>query len=114
MARNRVRESATRLSLPVPEGTVSGDALVLNGGLPCVAVVDADEWTEGEASVQTDGSFRFEVTAEGAAIEVGQIIYRETADGDLTDDDTGAERFGYALEPVANGETTEIEVKIGY
>lgn len=114
MATNRVREHATRLALPVPDGTVSGDPLVLSGGLPCVAVVDQDAWTEGEASVQTDGSFRFPVTAEANEISPGEIIYRETADGDLTNDSSGAERFGYALETVANGETAEIEVKIGY
>jgi predicted RecA/RadA family phage recombinase len=114
MALNRELESATRLSLPVPEGTVSGDPLVLSGGLPCVAVTDRDEWTEGEASVQTDGAFRFPVAAEANAITPGEIVYRETADGDLTNDATGAERFGYALGSVDNGQTTEIVVKIGY
>lgn len=113
VATNRVKESANRLALPVPDGTVSGDPLVL-GALPCVAVTDQDEWTEGEASVQTDGSWRYPVVGDDgapAAIEVGDIIYLDS--GVLSSDDSG-DRFGYALEPVGSGDTTEIEVKVGY
>lgn len=116
MATNRVREKATRLALPVPVGTLSGDPLVL-GGLPCVAVVDRSAWTEGEASVQTDGSFTLAVKGENAAgdaaIGVGDILYIDT-DGELNADATNGKRFGYALEAVASGATTDIEVKIGY
>lgn len=112
MALNRVREHGTRLALPVPDGTVSGDALVL-GGLPCVAVTDADEWTEGEASVQTDGTWRFPVHAAGGAIEPGAIVYRDAGDGSLSDSNADV-RFGYALQHIDNGATVEIEVKVGY
>lgn len=114
MATNRVREKATRLYLPVPVGTESGDPLVL-GALPCVAVTDRD--ADGNASVQTDGSFTFPVVGEGsagdAAIGVGDIVYIDT-DGELNADSTNGDRFGYALEPVDSGATTDIEVKIGY
>lgn len=116
MATNRVKETANRLALPVPDGTISGDPLVL-GDLPCVAVTDQDEWTEGEASVQTDGSWRFEVKGEGPggneAISVGERIYIDT-DGEMNTDETNGKPFGYALEAVASGETKEIEVKVGY
>lgn len=115
MATNRVREHGTRLALPVPEGTVSGDPLVL-GGLPCVAVVDRDEWTAGEASVQTDGTWRFSVngvdSGGNAEISVGEVVYLQN-DGTI-DGDSGGTRFGYALQVVASGATTEIEVKVGY
>lgn len=116
MATNRVREHGTRLALAVPDGTVSGDPLIL-GGLPCVAVTDQDEWTEGEASVQTDGTWRFPVKGEGPggneAISVGEIIYIDT-DGEMNTDETNGTRFGYALQAVESGATTEIEVKVGY
>lgn len=111
MAKNRRKEKATRLALPVPDGTVSGDPLVI-GDLPCVAVTDESEWTEDEASVQTDGSFVFDVFADNAAIDPGDIVYLQN-DGSISDDN-GGKRFGYALEAVSNGATTGIEVKIGY
>lgn len=116
MATNRVRETGNRLSLPVPDGTESGDPLVI-GELPCVAVTDADAWTEGAASVQTDGTFRFPVKGEGPggneAVSVGEIVYIDT-DGEMNTDETNGKRFGYALEAVDSGATAEIEVKVGY
>lgn len=116
MATNRVREKATRLSLPVPSGTVSGDPLVI-GALPCVAVVDRSAWTPNAASVQTDGSWTYEVIGEddggNEAVALGAIVYLQP-DGTLSLDAVAGKRFGYALEPVASGATTEIEVKVGY
>lgn len=116
MATNRVKEKGTRLALPVPSGTVSGDALVI-GALPCVAVTDRDEWTAGEASVQTDGTWTFPVKGEdaagNAAIALGAILYIDT-DGEINVDATNGKRFGYALEAVASGATVDIEVKVGY
>lgn len=116
MATNRVREHATRLSLPVPSGTESGDALVI-GALPCVAVTDRDTDTAGSASVQTDGSWSFPVHGEdgagNAAIALGAILYIDT-DGEINADVTNGKRFGYALEALASGETRDIEVKVGY
>lgn len=119
MAKNRKKESANRLALPVPVGTLSGSPLVLVD-LPCVAVTNRDEWTAGEASVQTDGSFKLAVkgvtTGGGnSAISVGQILYLlSTGEVSANSSGAGAKRFGYALEPVVSGATTTIEVKIGY
>lgn len=119
MAKNRKRERAEHLELPVPVGTLSGTPLVL-GDLPCVAVTDKDRWTTGDASVQCDGSFKLAVkgvtTGGGnSAIAVGQILYLLTG-GEISANSSGAgaKRFGYALEPVGSGATTTIEVKIGY
>lgn len=116
MATNRKREKGNRLSLPVPEGTLSGDPLVI-GALPCVAVVDRSAWTPDAASVQTDGTWILEVKGEGPggneAITLGEILYIDT-DGELNTDETNGTRFGYALEPVDSGATAEIEVKVGY
>lgn len=113
MAVNRVRAEANELSLPVPGGTESGDPLVI-GALPCVAVTDRR--ADGDASVQCDGSFRLPVHgadhAGNAAIAVGAIVYIDGAE--INTDVTDGKRFGYALEPVLSGATTDIEVKIGY
>lgn len=117
MATNRIKETGNRLALPVPDGTESGDPLII-GELPCVAVTDADQWTEGEASVQTDGTWSFPVKGEGPsaaneAISVGEVLYIDT-DGEINSDETAGKRFGYALEAVPSGETHTIEVKVGY
>jgi len=123
VALNRVREHATRLRLPVPDGTESGDPLVI-GGLPCVAVTDKNEDAgdmgdadDGCASVQTDGSWAFPVKGEddnsNQAIAVGDIVYIDS-DGEMNVDAVNGDRFGYALGVVESGATTEIEVKIGY
>lgn len=115
MALNRVREEADALSLPVPDGTVSGDPLVL-GALPCVATTDKGAWTAGEASVDCDGSYLFDVKGDvdgtPTAIAVGDIVYL-AADGVISVD-ADEKRFGYALQAVQSGATTEIEVKVGY
>jgi len=104
-----VREKATHLALPVPDGTESGDPLVI-GDLPCVAVTDQDEWTEGEASVQTDGSFRLLV---GVATDVGdEIFWHDGSPDTLNKTSSGGKHFGYALEEQSG--SGEIEVKVGY
>lgn len=113
MALNRIREEAEQVALPVPDGTVSGDALCL-GSLPCVALTDKDAAVQpdGTATVQTDGSFLFEVAV---ATEVGDIIYWHEGSGSpatLNKTSSGGTRFGYALEAQAGAGA--IEVKIGY
>jgi len=119
MAKNRVREDGNRLSLPVPDGTVSGSPLVL-GDLPCVAVVNKSEGTTGEASVQTDGTWKLAVkgvtTGGGnSAIGVGDILYLlSTGEVSKNSSGAGAKRFGYALQAVSSGATSSIEVKLGY
>lgn len=115
MAKNRIREKATRLSLPVPDGTKSGDPLVI-GSLPCVAVVDKSAWTVGDASVQTDGSWGFNVIGVDSggnhAIAPGDKVYLQS--NGTINADTGGKYFGYVLAPVNSGATTKTEVKVGY
>jgi predicted RecA/RadA family phage recombinase len=109
MALNRVLEDAKTISVPVPDGTVSGDPLVV-GGLPCVALID--QQADGNATVDTGGAYRFDVTGGSGGPDAGDIVYLQ-GDGSIDDDDSGA-RFGYAMVAVENGQTTEIPVKIGY
>lgn len=113
MALNRELEFAKEVCLPVPEGTKSGDFLVI-GQIPCVALIDRNK--EGEASVDMGGAYRLSVVgknkAGNKAIAVGDIIYIKG--GVLGVNNEEGVRFGYALDPVVSGATTVIRVKIGY
>ena len=115
MAKNRVREEADGLSLPVPDGTVSGNPLVI-GQLPCVAVTNKGQWTTTDATVQCDGSFLFNVVGVDSggnhAIAVGDIVYLQS-NGQMDANSSTGKRFGYALGAVVSGATTQIEVKVG-
>lgn len=109
MALNRVFADAKNVSLPVPPGTKSGDPLVI-GGLPCVALIDRA--ADGTATCDTGGAYAFDVTGGSGGPAAGDVVYLQN-DGSI-DDDTGGQRFGYALEAVPNGQTVEVPVKIGY
>lgn len=111
MAKNRVREEANQVSLPVPAGTVSGDAVAV-GKLNGVALTDRDAWTAGEATVQLDGSFKHYIDDAdwvGGAIAVGDAVTHDqvNAKGDVE----GARVFGHALTPLADGASGEVEVR---
>jgi predicted RecA/RadA family phage recombinase len=112
MAKNRVFAKGDKLQLPVPENTVSGQALVI-GDLPCVAVTDRDK--NGLASVQTDGVWRFTVKGKNKAgntkIEVGKKVFMKG--GEINANNEEGVFFGYVLEEVASGATSEVLVKVG-
>jgi predicted RecA/RadA family phage recombinase len=95
MALNEVFRDADHLSLPVPEGTKSGDPVRV-GGLNGVALTDAADTgatpdpvygpavnlnADGNASVALKGAFSF--TVSFAVSNVGDPIYMD-ADGHLT------------------------------
>ncbi|GAK12236.1 DUF2190 family protein [Geomicrobium sp. JCM 19039] len=110
MAKNKVFIDGYQLTVPVPSGTASGDAVVI-GQLPGVALTDEQN---GEATVDFKGVYDLEVSS---STEVGDILY--LADGDLTtdaetsgDNSSANVRFGYALQSANEGDT--INVKVGY
>lgn len=113
MALNRELEDAKEILLPVPEGTKSGDPLVV-GDLPCVALIDRN--ADGNASVDTGGAYRLLAKGEGdegaAAVEPGDILFIDE-EGLLTAIEAGT-RFGYAMDPVESGAEETIRVKVGY
>lgn len=115
MAKNRDREYARQLSLPVASGTLSGDPVVV-GQIPGVAVVDRD--SAGNATVQMDGSYVISVKGIDAggnsAVAVGDILYHTQADTPKVSKKATGVRFGYALEAVTSGATASIKVKVGY
>lgn len=101
MATNEHLRDADRLSLPVPEGTVSGDP-VLVGALVGVAQTSRGEGGNASthATVWRAGSHHLTVTG---AVDVGDPVYI-TAAGALTFDVTGNTLFGYALESKGAGD----------
>jgi len=109
MALNRVRQHATQIAVPVAADTESGDPVLIGDALPGVCLVDEGEWTDGEATVQTDGSFNLTVTGAG---DPGDIVYI-TSGGALTMTASGNTRFGYLLETKGSGDGVA-EVKVGY
>jgi len=113
MAKNREYAKANEVKLPVPEGTKSGDPLIL-GGLPAVALQDRQ--SDGEATCQFDGAYRLSVEAKNKAgnkaIGVGDILFMKG--GKLGVNNEEGTRYGYALAAIESGKTEVIVVKIGY
>jgi predicted RecA/RadA family phage recombinase len=109
--KNEVREHCWTKSVPVPEGTKSGDPVII-GVLPGVAVIDRQ--ANGKATVKfSTGSYRMTVIgkkeAEEKQIKVGEKVFLK--EGKLSAD-TGGTLWGYVMEEVAKGKTAEVEVKL--
>lgn len=118
MAKNRVYAAADEISLPVPEGTVSGQALVI-GDLPAVALIDRRPATDpraGTASLDFHGAYRFSVKGVkkggNQKIEPGKSVFLKG--GELNANNEEGLFFGYAMEEVASGATKSIVVKVGH
>lgn len=113
MAKNRKHEEGRYIEMPVPEGTVSGDALVIED-MPCVALIDRRD--DGKATVQRDGVYFFDVKgvdkAGEAALKAGQIVFLQE-DGTVTANEDG-KRFGYLQEDVVKNKTENVPVVIGF
>lgn len=126
MARNEVFKDANYLSLPVPEGTLSGDAVRI-GDLNGVAQTDEPTaWHEahgtwdqhpsgnkdGYASIALVGAFRLKV-AGTVALDVGDPVYITPAGAVTSTDNTGANAlFGHALTPKSTTANQPVVVRI--
>lgn len=108
MATNEIFRDADHLSLPVPEGTTSGDPVRV-GGLNGIAVTDrAEAVTDpseefgppintnpvGNASVWLKGAHEF--TVDFAVEQVGTPIYITTENA-LSGTEEGGSLYGHAL-----------------
>lgn len=127
MATNRAYPEGDQLTVAPTGATVdpptSGDPIVF-GQRPGVCLTDSTDTiaNAGEASVQFDGVFNLDVSgrsddgtaAVDAAITAGDIVYLDDADNQINADDNNGVRFGYAMQDVAAGATTTIEVIVGY
>jgi len=108
MATNEVYYPGDTLPLPVPEGTKSGDPVVV-GTIAGIAMEDRD--AAGNAPVRVKGVFKLSVTghdgSKTAAIGVGDKVYYTAPSGGTpaiidANASTGAE-FGVALGAIAKG-----------
>lgn len=115
MATNRRYEKGDQLKVVPTNPTVvtSGDPVLL-GRRPGVALTDED--ADGEATVQFNGVFDLSVRghsgAANAAINIGDTVFYDTTNDEL-DVDTAGVPYGTALEAVASGATTVIQVAVG-
>lgn len=117
MATNEVFSPTGTLSLPVPNGTASGDPLVLFGRIPCVALTDEGEGGNADnyATVALNPAWVFDISVKGendlgdAGIAVGDAVYRDS-DGEFNVDAVNGTLFGIALEVVTSGATDTIRV----
>lgn len=116
MAINERYEEGSPLSVVCtdPATPAAGDP-VLVGQLPGVALTDED--AAGNTTVDFEGVYTLSVkgtNGANAAIAAGDILYYVAANTPkLSVTNTGV-RFGYAMEAVASGATSTIQVKIGY
>lgn len=117
MATNEVFPPTGTLSLPVPDGTESGDPVLVFDLIPGVALTDegAGGNADDHATVAIAPSWVFEIAVKGeddagnAAVAVGAVVHRDS-DGEFNIDATNGVPFGFALEAVQSGATTTIRV----
>lgn len=117
MARNIVFDPVGTLSLPVPENTLPGVALVIFGLIPAVTLTGEGEG--GNAALHAtcainpayvvDLAVKGEDGAGNAAVSIGETVYVDT-DGEVNVDLTNGTAYGIALEAVSSGATTTIRV----
>ena len=103
MAKNQVLPTGLELALPVPEGTKSGEPVIV-GSLVGVAITDrgAIGNLPGEATVWRHRSW--ELPVDGEVTEPGTPVYIIRATRKLTTTAEGNVLFGYALETKAAAE----------
>ena len=106
MATNKVQDGKV-LTLEIAS-TESGDPVSV-GSITGVALTDTDD--NGNVEVDTEGVYALDVVgndgSEGAAVSAGDAVY---IDSGTINVDSSKTLFGYALEAVSSGETTEIDV----
>ena len=108
MAKNEVYYPGDTLPLPVPEGTKSGDPVVV-GTIAGIAMEDRD--AAGNAPVRVKGVFKLSVTgydgSKTAAIGVGDKVYYTAPSGGtpaiIDANATDGAEFGVALKAIASG-----------
>lgn len=115
MAKNSLYDDAQNLKVPVPEGTKSGDPVLVGAAkAPGYALIDADDNDEATVAFGPCGA-KFEVEAKNgesnSAVAVGDTIYIDS-EGELSKTSSGGTVFGMALGVVKSGEKDVIGVKI--
>lgn len=96
MAKNQRYTHADHISLPVPEGTASGDPVRVGA---IAGVAQTDRRPDGTATVWLDGSYDVEVAG---ALTAGQTVYITSA-GALTATAGTNNPFGSAITDKGTG-----------
>ena len=115
MAKNEVYYPGDTIPLPVPEGTKSGDPVVV-GTIAGVALEDRD--AAGNAPVRVKGVFMLSVTGHDGndtkAINVGDKVYYTVPSGESPRIDASAtgKEFGVALKAIDKGTTKAVVATI--
>ncbi len=117
MAKNEVYYPGNTIPLPVPEGTKSGDPVVV-GTIAGVALEDRD--AAGNAPVRVKGVYKLAVTghdgSKTAAIAVGAKVYYTAPSGEtpaiIDANATTGKEFGVALKAIAAGATDAVVAEI--
>ena len=108
MAKNELYYPGDTIPLPVPEGTKSGDPVVV-GTIAGIAMEDRD--AAGNAPVRVKGVFKLSVTGRDGtstkAINVGDKVYYTALSGEssaiIDASATAGKEFGVALGAIAEG-----------
>ncbi len=117
MATNRKREKGDSFVLPVPANFTSGDPVVV-GRTAGVLLTDrgSPATPADSAVVQMSGVFDLSVEGTNAAgntaIAIGDAVFWQSGDTPTLSADESGELFGHAMEIVASGATTTIEVRV--
>lgn len=117
MAKNEVYYPGNAIPLPVPEGTKSGDPVVV-GTIAGIAMEDRD--AAGNAPVRVTGVYYLEVTGHDGtankAIGVGDKVYYTAPSGGtpaiIDANATTGKEFGVALKAIAAGATDPVVATI--
>jgi predicted RecA/RadA family phage recombinase len=115
MAKNLVYNYTNQLTLPVPEGTKSGDPVAV-GDLAGIAVTDRN--SDGNAEVKVKGGPVAALSVKGidasgnVAVAVGDKLYFTAADTPKIDKKATGTPYGHALGAVTSGATSTINVLI--
>ena len=117
MAKNEVYYPGNTIPLPVPEGTKSGDPVVV-GTIAGIAMEDRD--AAGNAPVRVKGVFKLSVTGhdgtDNKAINVGDKVYYTAPSGGtpaiIDANATTGKEFGVALKAIAKGATDAVVATI--
>ena len=117
MAKNEVYYPGNAIPLPVPEGTKSGDPVVV-GTIAGIAMEDRD--AAGNAPVRVNGVYKLAVTGhdgtKNEAIGVGDKVYYTAPSGGtpaiINANATTGKEFGVALKAIAQGATDAVVATI--
>ena len=116
MAKNEVYYPGDTIPLPVPEGTKSGDPVVV-GTIAGIAMEDRD--AAGNAPVRVKGVFKLSVTGRDGtstkAINVGDKVYYTAPSGGtpaIINANAMGKEFGVALKAIDKGATVAVVATI--